>query len=443
MRYFPHTELDIRSMLEVVGAQSLDELFSMVPDACRRKRDIQIPAALTEWELGEHLGNLARGVAVSPECSSFVGGGSYEHHIPEVVSHLISRGEFVTCYTPYQPEMSQGTLQAVYEYQTLITRLLGMEVANASMYDGASALAEAVLMAVRLTGRRTVALSRLVHPHHQRVVKTYLCPTGCRIIELPFREDGRTDLSPLDLTEELAAVVIQSPNFFGCIEDLRPFGDKAHELDGLFITSFTEPLAYGLLKSPGSQSADIACGEGQSLGIPQSFGGPGLGVFAGRMKDVRSMPGRLVGETRDLEGRRGFVLTLATREQHIRREKATSNICTNNSLCAVAAAMYMAALGARGIRELATLNHDKSEYLKRGLVRAGFDVSFQGPTFNEFVVKAPPGFESTHKRLLARKIVAGLSLAPLYPELSNHFLFCVTETKKREEMDALIREMAR
>ncbi len=441
MRYFPQTDADIRSMLETIGAGSLDDLFSMVPDACRRERGLQIPPALTEWELNEHLENLSRRVAVSPECRSFVGAGSYEHHIPEAVSHLISRAEFVTCYTPYQPEMSQGTLQAVYEYQTLVARLLGMEVANASMYDGASALAEAVLMAARITGRRTVALSRLVHPHHRRAVKSYLCPTGCRIIELPYLEDGRTDLSPLDLSGELAAVVVQSPNFFGCIEDLRPIADKAHDRAGLFITSFTEPLAYGLLKSPGSQSADIACGEGQSLGIPQSFGGPGLGVFASRMEYVRSMPGRLVGQTADVEGRRGFVLTLATREQHIRREKATSNICTNNSLCAVASAMYMAALGAAGVRELASLNHDKAEYLKRGLESAGFQIPFKGPTFNELVVKAPPGFESTCRRLLEKKIVAGLPLAPFYPELSNHFLFCVTETKKREDMDALIREM--
>jgi glycine dehydrogenase subunit 1 len=443
MRYFPHTDADTRSMLETIGTESLDGLFSMVPEACRRKRDIQIPDALTEWELGDHLGSLSGGVAVSPECKSFVGAGSYEHHIPEVVSHLISRAEFVTGYTPYQAEMSQGTLQAVYEYQTLIARLLGMEVANGSMYDGASALAEAVLMAVRITGKRGVALSRSIHPHYRKVVTTYLCPTGCTIIELPYLRDGRTDLSLLDFAEDLAAVVIQSPNFFGCIEDLRPFGERAHEQKGLFITSFTEPLAYGLLKNPGSQSADIACGEGQSLGIPQSFGGPGLGIFASRMAYIRSMPGRLVGQTKDAEGKRGFVLTLATREQHIRREKATSNICTNNSLCALAAAMYMASLGATGIRELAGLNHDKAEYLKKGLQRAGFETPFQSPTFNEFVVKTPSGFESTYKRLLERKTVAGLPLGPLYPELSNHFLFCVTETKKREEMDALILEMTR
>jgi glycine dehydrogenase subunit 1 len=443
MRYLPHTEADIRSMLETIGAGGLDDLFSMVPEACRRTRDLQIPEALTEWELGEHLGELSKVIATAPEFRSYLGAGSYEHHIPEVVSNLIGRAEFVTCYTPYQAEISQGTLQAVYEYQTLIARLLGMEVANASMYDGASALAEAVLMAVRITGRRTVALSRSIHPHHREVVKTYLRPTGCPILELPYLEDGRTDPSLLEFAEDLAAVAIQSPNFFGCIEELRCFGDKAHERGGLFITCFTEPLAYGLLKSPGSQSADIVCGEGQSLGIPQSFGGPGLGIFAGRMKHVRSMPGRLVGETKDLEGRRGFVLTLATREQHIRREKATSNICTNNSLCAVTSAMYMAALGATGIRALASLNHDKAAYLKRGLENAGFHSTFQGPTFNEFVIKAPRGFESHYKRLLDKKIVAGLPLGTFYPELSDHFLFCVTETKKREDMDTLIREMAR
>jgi glycine dehydrogenase subunit 1 len=273
------------------------------------------------------------------------------------------------------------------------------------------------------------------------VVKTYFEPTGYEVLELPYLNTGLTDLSVLDEMDDLAAVAVQSPNFFGCIEDLRAAGEKTHDRDALFITSFTEALAYGLLKNPGSLGADIACGEGQSLGIPRSFGGPALGMLASGKKLMRKLPGRLVGRTKDLDGRRGFVLTLATREQHIRREKATSNICTNNSLCALAAAMYMAAVGGTGIKELARLNHDKAEYLKAGLKKEGLAISFDSPTFNEFVVEFPPGFKDTYSRLLKKKIVPGLSLGPYYPELPNHYLLCVTETRSREDMDELVREV--
>lgn len=441
MRYLPHTSEDIASMLQVVGASSLDDLFSVIPEKDRRITPLNLPEPLSEWELNGLMGDLSQSMAVAPEYKIFIGAGSYEHYIPESVSYLVSRSEFVTSYTPYQPEMSQGTLQAIYEYQTLVSRLLGMEVANASLYDGASALAEALLMAIRITGRKKVAVSSLIHPHYRRVVRTYLEPTGYTVLELPYLENGRTGLSPLNGMDDLAAVAVQSPNFFGCIEELQVIREKAREKRALFITSFTEPLAYGLFKNPGSQGADIACGEGQSFGIPQSFGGPGLGMFASKMKYVRSMPGRLVGKTIDAEGRRGFVLTLATREQHIRREKATSNICTNSSLCALAAAVYMASVGGTGIRELARLNHDKCEYLKRDFKMAGFKLAFDSPTFNEFVVECPAGFEDTYKRLLEKKIVAGLPLASYYPELANHYLFCVTETKTRQDMGRLIKEM--
>jgi glycine dehydrogenase subunit 1 len=441
MRYLPHTSDDIASMLQKVGAGTLDDLFSVVPEHCRCKGALNLPQSLNEWELNELMGDISESMAVSPEYKVFMGAGSYEHFIPESVSSLLSRSEFVTSYTPYQPEMSQGTLQAIYEYQTLVARLLGMEVTNASLYDGASAFAEALLMAIRITGRKKIAVSSLIHPHYRRVARTYLGPTGYEVEELPYLENGRTDLSNLDGVDEWAAVAVQSPNFFGCIENLQAIGEKAHEKRALFITSFTEPLAYGILKNPGSQGADIACGEGQSFGIPQSFGGPALGMFASNMKYVRSMPGRLVGQTVDTEGKRGFVLTLSTREQHIRREKATSNICTNNSLCALAAAMYMASVGGSGIGKLACLNHDKSEYLKKQLKKAGFKIGFDTPTFNEFVVEFPAGFGTTYKRLLRKKIVAGLSLASYYPELANHYLFCVTETKTKEDMDALVKEI--
>ena len=441
MRYLPHTNEDIAAMLKVVGAQDLNDLFSTVPENCRLKGDLDLPEALSEWELNEHMDSLSNAMGSSPEFKVFLGAGSYEHYIPESVTYLLGRSEFVTSYTPYQPEVSQGTLQGIYEYQTLTARLLGMEVANASLYDGASALAEALLMAIRITRRKKVAISRLVHPYYRQVVQTYFAPPGYEVVELPSLENGSTDLSPISEMDDLAAVAVQSPNFFGSIENLQAIGERAHEKGALFVTSFTEALAYGLLKNPGSQGADIACGEGQSLGVPRSFGGPGLGMFASKMKCVRNMPGRLVGETKDLDGKRGFVLTLATREQHIRREKATSNICTNNSLCALAAAMYMASLGGSGFRELALLNHDKAEYLKKKLKEAGFRISFNSPTFNEFVVEFPSGFEKTCDRLLKKKIVVGLSLASYYPELSSHYLLCVTETRSKNDIDALVREV--
>jgi glycine dehydrogenase subunit 1 len=438
MRYLPHTPEEISAMLAAVGVDSLDDLFAAVPAACRRQSDLKLPERLSEWELNRHIDDLAGTMAVSPEYKVFMGAGSYEHYIPAAVSHLLSRSEFVTSYTPYQPEMSQGTLQAIFEYQTLTARLLGMEVANASQYDGASALAEAALMAVRVTKKKKVAVSRLIHPHYRKVLQTYLAPTGYEMVELPYLANGSTDPSRLEGLADLAGVAVQSPNFFGCIEDLQRIGDQARAKDALLIAGFTEPLAFGLYKNPGSQGADIACGEGQSLGIPRTFGGPALGMFAARMKYVRNMPGRLVGQTADVDGRRGFVLTLATREQHIRREKATSNICTNHSLCALASAMYMATLGGTGIKALARLNYDKCEYLKQELRRAGFNIAFEQATFNEFVVEFPAGFEKTYDRLVGNKIIAGLPLECHYRELKNHYLLCVTETVSKEDMDRLV-----
>jgi glycine dehydrogenase subunit 1 len=441
MRYLPHTDEDIAAMLGTVGLGELDDLFAAVPADCRFGGTLDLPEAMSEWAMEGHVGGLAGRMAVSPEYALFLGAGSYDHYIPATVSSLLGRSEFVTSYTPYQPEMLQGTLQGIYEYQTLAARLLGMEVATASHYDGATALAEALLMAVRITGRNKVALSRAIHPHYRQVVRTYFAPTGLELLEIPFLETGLTDLVPLEEIRDLAAVAVQSPNFFGCIEDVLTAAARAHSGGALLVAGFTEALAFGLLRSPGSQGADIVAGEGQSLGIPRSFGGPALGMLASRKQHMRSLPGRLVGQTKDRDGRRGFVLTLATREQHIRREKATSNICSNNSLCALAAAMYMASLGGTGIRELAALNHDKAEYLKNALREAGCPIRFSGPTFNEFVVGFPGGFDARYRRLLDRKIVAGLPLSAHYPELADHSLLCVTETCSREEMDRLVREV--
>ncbi len=441
MRYLPHTEEDVGAMLHTVDVGDMDDLFSMIPASCMMEGNLNLPEAMTEWELNALMDGLSKKMAISPGYKIFMGAGSYNHYIPESVSYLLGRSEFSTAYTPYQPEISQGTLQAIYEYQTLVTRLLGMEVANASMYDGASALAEALLMAMRVTKRKKVAISRLIHPYYRDVIRTYLGPGNYEIVELPYLKNGRTDISGVADMDNLAAVAIQSPNFFGCIEALQAIEGPVHESGALFVVSFSEPLAYGLFKNPGCQGADIVCGEAQSLGIPQSFGGPGLGMFACRMKHVRNMPGRLVGKTTDIDGKPGFVLTLATREQHIRREKATSNICTNNSLCALASAMYMASVGGTGIRELASLNYDKSEYLKRGLKEVGFRITFDSPTFNEFVVEFGEGFKETYDTLIKQRIVAGIPLATWYPELSGHYLLCVTETMGKEDMDALIQEV--
>jgi glycine dehydrogenase subunit 1 len=441
MRYLPHTQEDIAAMLDAVGKDSLDALFENVPPDCRRKKDLILPEALTEWELNQLMDELADNVATPPKYKIYLGAGSYDHYIPAVVSHLLSRSEFVTAYTPYQPEMSQGTLQAVFEYQTYTARLLGLDVANASMYDGASALAEGLLMAARVTGRQRVAVSSLIHPYYRQVLQTYFNPTGYEIIKLPYLPDGTTDLSSLDQMTDLAALALQSPNFFGCVEDVRSAGDLVHRQKGLLVVGFSEPLAYGLLQNPGSLGADIACGEGQSMGIHRSFGGPALGMFAAKKDYVRQMPGRLVGQTHDADGRRGYVLTLATREQHIRREKATSNICTNNSLCALAAVMYMATLGGTGIRELARLNYDKAQYLRGRLAGAGLRIPFERPTFNEFVVEFPQDFTSTYARLQEKKILAGLPLVRFYPELPNCYLLCVTETASKDDLDTLVQEV--
>ncbi|MCE5248898.1 aminomethyl-transferring glycine dehydrogenase subunit GcvPA [bacterium] len=441
MRYLPHTEDSIATMLESVGAKTLDDLFSHLPGDCVMKGPLNLPAAMNEWELNRHMDALASTMCAMPDCTAFLGAGCYEHYVPTVVSNLLGRSEFLTAYTPYQPEVSQGTLQGIYEYQTLVCRLLGMEVANASMYDGASALAEAVLMAFRITRKRKVALSRAVHPLYRDVVKTYLTPLGFEIVEIPFGEDGRTDLAAIQNTSDLAAVAVQSPNFFGCVEDLTGISGHAHRNGALSVVSFTEPIAYGLLKNPGSQGADIVCGEGRSLGLTQSFGGVSLGMFAAKMDYARSMPGRLVGKTVDKNGRRGFVITLSTREQHIRREKATSNICSNQSLCALGAAMYMACLGRTGLRDLARINYNKAQYFRELLNKAGFETRFESPVFNEFVVRAPRSFEQAYNRLAERKIVAGLPLAEYYPELEGCYLMCVTETKTKDDIDGFVKEV--
>jgi glycine dehydrogenase subunit 1 len=442
MRYLPHTDEEIAAMLEVVGRKSLTELFCSVPDECRYEGTMALPEPLDEWALIDHISDLAQAMQINDKYKVLIGAGSYHHNIPVTISSLMGRSEFLTAYTPYQPEMAQGTLQGVFEYQTLTARLLGMDVANASIYDGASALAEALLMGLRIEKKKTkVAVSAAIHPHYRQVAKTYLQPTDYDLVELPVGKDGRTDLSTLAKIEGLAAVAIQSPNFFGVIEDLEALGQTIHDNGALFITCFTEPLAYGLVKNPGQCGADIVCGEGQSFGMPRSFGGAALGMFACRDKFIRNMPGRLVGETTDLDGKRGFVLTLSTREQHIRREKATSNICSNQGICTLIAAMYMSSLGGSGLRELARLNYDKAEYFKSQLQQSGARIVFDSPTFNEFVVEFTADFQPIYNRLLEKKVVAGLELGRFYPELAGKYLFCVTETVAKDVIDTVVREV--
>lgn len=444
MRYLPHTEEEIKEMLAATGQQSLEDLFTHIPDDLRYQGDMDVPGPLSEWDLTTHLEELGRSMFTGSSRAVLVGAGSYHHHVPEIVRSLSGRAEFLTSYTPYQPEMAQGTLQGIFEFQTLTARLLGTEVANASMYDGASALAEALLMTLRIgKKKRTVAISSAVHPHYREVVRTYLEPGPFEIIELGYGEDGRTDLSLLSEIDDLAGVALQSPNFFGVIEDQDAAAELVHDLGALYVACFSEPLTFGLFKNPGSSGADIVCGEGQSFGMAQSYGGAGLGMFGCKQKFVRSMPGRVVGQTVDKDGKRGYVLTLSTREQHIRREKATSNICSNQGLCAMTAAMQMATLGHTGMRQLAKLNYDKAAYLRNGLLEAGAGQLFSGPVFNEFAVKFEKEFTPIRERLLDKGIVAGLPLAPYYPDLGNAFLFCATETVSKALIDELLEEVRR
>ncbi|MDR1045871.1 MAG: aminomethyl-transferring glycine dehydrogenase subunit GcvPA [Candidatus Adiutrix sp.] len=438
MRYLPHTSDDVKEMLSAAGAGSLDDLFASVPPESRRLSPLNLPGPLTEWDLRARLENMADG----GDWQVFVGAGSYAHQVPALVPYLAGRSEFLTAYTPYQPEMSQGTLQAVFEFQTLVSRLTGLQVTNASMYDGATALAEASLMAQRVTKRSSLAVSELVHPHWREVLSTYLAPRkDLELLLLPADAEGRTDYSALASLEKPAALLVQSPNFLGVIEDLSRAAEAVHQAGGLLVAGFSEPFAYGLLKSPGAQGADIAVGDGQSLGLGQGFGGPGLGLMSAKNDLVRQMPGRLVGRTVDKNGRPGFVLTLSTREQHIRRSKAVSNICSNAGHCALTAAMFMAAIGGTGFRGMARANLELAEYLKAGLLKIGFKPLSPAPTFNEFALTAPAGFAQKHEELKKSKILAGLPLSRWYAKFNGAWLFGVTETRTRADIDAFLAEV--
>jgi glycine dehydrogenase subunit 1 len=436
MSFLPNTELDRAEMLEALGLESVEQLFDRaVPPSIPRSRP-GLPNAMSEMEVQKRLEELGRRNCDSGRALSFLGAGAYEHFIPAAVRTIVSRGEFATCYTPYQAEVSQGTLQAAFEFQTMIAELTGMEVANASLYDGASALAEAALMAMRLTRRRKILVSGAVHPHHIRVLETYTSGVGADLHFLPAHE-GVTGADRIAerADSDAAAVIIQNPNFFGCIEDLDEAASAAKGAGALFVVS-ANPISLGILKDPGSAGADIVVGEGQPLGIPLSFGGPYLGFMATRQDYVRQMPGRLIGMARDSRGRRGFVMTLQAREQHIRREKATSNICTNEALAALTAAVYLALVGPEGLRRIALLNLETSRTLSAPLSSIpGCSLRFSRPFFNEFVLKLPRRAEEVARMLVQKGIIAGLPLGRCFPDMSDCLLVCATETKTQPDLD--------
>jgi len=431
MRYIPNSQADRRQMLAEIGIDSIEQLFAGIPEKLRLRRLLNLPGALSEPELLEYFRQRASRNQV--DTPLFIGAGIYRHYIPIIVDALISRSEFYTAYTPYQAEIAQGTLQAIFEFQTYIAQLTGMEVANASLYDGSTGLAEAFLMAQRVTRKNRFLMARTVHPEYRAVVNTYAKNLGIQIELIDYTPDGRIDLEKLEskLDSNVAAVVVQSPNFFGSIERIHDIAEIAHKHDALSITNICEAMSLGILKPPGqdaaeNRTADIVVGEAQALGVPPGFGGPHVGFMATRDRYVRQMPGRLVGMGKDFSGRRGFVLTLSTREQHIRREKATSNICTNQSLCALMVTVYLATVGPKGLREICEQNILKTDYAVAQIQRqTKHRVLFPAPRFNEFVVESP--------------LPAGLSLGRWYPELKNARLLCVTEVTSREQIDTMVR----
>ncbi|HZO10408.1 MAG TPA: aminomethyl-transferring glycine dehydrogenase subunit GcvPA [Myxococcota bacterium] len=443
MRYIPHTEEDVARMLDAIGVDSVEALFAPVPAKLRLRRPLEVPPALSEQELFAELSALAARNAHTGTHEWFLGAGTYAHFTPAAVDALVSRAEFTTSYTPYQPEISQGTLQAIFEWQTMITGLTGLEVANASLYDGASAAAEAALMAMRTTRRSRVVVSAGLHPHYREVVRTYLAGLGAEVVVAPLGPDGRTAPLAAQIDAATACVLVQQPAFLGCIEDLPAAAEAAHAHDARLVVVVNEALSLALLRAPGDQGADIACGEAQSFGVPMGLGGPHLGFLATRQRFVRQLPGRLVGETVDTEGRRGFVLTLSTREQHIRRERATSNICTNQGLCLLMATVYLSLLGPVGLRRLAEQNLARAEYAK-ARVRAtpGLSLPLAAPTFNEFAVRVPDSGAAALERARERGIVGGLDLERFAPELGPAVLVCTTELARREAIDGLVAALA-
>jgi glycine dehydrogenase subunit 1 len=436
MRYLPKSPADRAEMLGEIGVDEIDDLFATVPAEYRLARDLDIPRQHGESEIIDYFKHAASRNANG--YTSFLGAGAYRHYKPVIIDSLVQRGEFLTSYTPYQAEITQGTLQAIFEFQTMICELTGMDIANASMYDGSTGAAEAVMMAVRITGRDGVVVARTVHPEYREVMQTYAQHQGHTAGEAGFGEDGRIDLAALEasISEQTACVLVQSPNFFGIVEDIPAIAEIVHSKGALLVVSIAEAISLGIVRPP--LEADIVSLEAQSYGVALSYGGPYCGVIAAKEKYVRQMPGRLVGETKDSKGRRGFVLTLSTREQHIRREKATSNICTNQALVALMTTIFLTVYGKEGIRELALQNLAKARYAADTLGSSPDAKLLFGatPRFHEFVVQTEESTESLSARLLDKKIIGGLPLAKWYPELGNATLWCATELTTREQIDA-------
>jgi glycine dehydrogenase subunit 1 len=438
MRYLPKSPADREVMLREIGVKNIDELFSHIPAEYRLRRDLKIPTQRSEAEIVDYF--RARAAENAAGFATFLGAGAYNHYRPVIIDSLISRGEFFTAYTPYQAEISQGTLQAIFEFQTMICELTGMEVANAGMYDGSTGVPEAVMMASRITGRSGAVIAKSVHPEYREVLNTYAKNQGIPIATIGYLENGRVDLKALDqaITDQTACVVIQSPNFFGTIEDVTAIADIAHKKGALLSVSITEAVSLGIVKPP--VEADIVAMEAQSFGVPLGFGGPYAGVIATKEKFVRQMPGRLTGQTVDKNGRRGFVLTLSTREQHIKREKATSNICTNQALVALMTTIFMTIYGREGMKELAKQNFAKATYAANEFGKKT-KVLFSGaPRFNEFVIQGSEDPHDLNDRLLQKNIVGGHSLQRYYPELGNASVWCCTELTTRQQIDAAVKE---
>lgn len=440
MNFVPHTPQEIKAMLQAIGLESTEDLFSDIPENLKLQRELDLPKGLDEMTLRREVTSLSQENIHTEDYINFLGAGAYDHYRPSIINHLISRSEFYTAYTPYQPEISQGTLQSIFEFQTAICELTGMDVANASMYDGATALAEGMIMAVAQTNKKKVLLSSTVHPEYREVIKTYAWAREIEIIEIPYTKEGSTDLDFLDqtLTNDFAAVIIQNPNFFGKIEKLKTLIDRVKSTKALSIVC-ADPISLGILEAPGKLGVDIVVGEGQSLGMPLSFGGPYLGFIATTEKLIRRIPGRIVGLAKDQHGKDGFVLTLQAREQHIRREKASSNICSNQALCALTAIIYLSALGKKGLKEVAEHCISKAHYAQKVLTQIdGVELAFpQGPSFKEFVVKTKEDIACINDRLFQAGILGGLDLGRFYPELKNHMLICVTEARSKTEIDLL------
>ncbi|MDR3746715.1 MAG: aminomethyl-transferring glycine dehydrogenase subunit GcvPA [Acidobacteriota bacterium] len=441
MRYLPKSDSERQVMLCEIGAKSTDDLFATIPAEYRLKGDLNIPRAYAESEIVQFF--RQRATESAQGYATFLGAGAYSHYRPVTIDALVSRGEFFTAYTPYQPEIAQGTLQAIFEFQTMICELTGMDVANASMYDGSTGAAEALMMAARITGRHKSVIATSVHPEYREVITTYARYQGMPVSTVGYLKNGRVDLEALDkaIDNETAGVLIQSPNFFGTIEDVTAVGDIVHKKGALLIVSIAEAVSLGIVKPPAA--ADIVSMEAQSFGVPLGYGGPYCGVIATREKFVRQIPGRLVGETRDRNGKRGFVLTLSTREQHIRREKATSNICTNQALVALMCGIFMTVYGREGLKELARHNLAKADYALCEFKRSGAKVLFEGaPRFNEFVIQTRTDPYTINDKLLGEKIIGGFPLKKFYPELANASLWCCTETTSKASIDAAAKEVA-